>query len=122
MDSNMGIAALVGLLLLAGGAYALRPAFAGAGTGYSSGAIVPPGWQGLTEGQIVKMNEIREKFWKGELSWEEMRQQMFEYRQSLSNGGPYYIDEDSDGICDHFPGGAGRGGFASPGFGPRWAR
>lgn len=126
MNIKTAFVGLVGLLIIAGSVSAFGPqSFAGTESGPNHGdsTFVPPGWAGLAEEQIAKMQEIREQYWNGDTSRDQMRIEMQEYRQSVGAFGPNYIDEDGDGLCDNAGKyGPGSGSGNGQGKGPRWAR
>lgn len=84
-------------------------------TAYAEEDFVPHGWQALTDEQLETMLEKRLQLLEEGLDRTEIREEIQEYRAEQGITGPYFVDEDGDGVCDHagqgYGKGAGGGGY-----------
>ena len=103
---------LLALTFLAAGAYAdtAEPTT----TTWGCNGQVP---QALTDEQQKAVLEKHLELIDSDLTRDEIRDEMHEFRTELGITGPNFVDEDGDGVCDNYASGAGGAGYGKGGCG-----
>lgn len=66
------------------------------------GDFVKAGWADLTDEQIDALKEKHAELRNSDLTKEEAHEEMQKIHDELGITGPNFVDEDGDGVCDHY--------------------